>query len=80
MSFSTKLIASVLSIIFVASLSVNATASDDLFNALDVDQSGSISKAEANAHSGLSNMFNEIDVDGDGEITYAEFIAAGLEE
>ncbi|MFC4700725.1 EF-hand domain-containing protein [Glaciecola siphonariae] len=80
MSLSKKLTALSLSLMFVASVMVQANASEELFTALDLDQSGTISQTEASAHSGLSALFNEVDADSDGEITYAEFAAAGLEE
>nr|WP_136252808.1 EF-hand domain-containing protein [Ningiella ruwaisensis] len=80
MSLSKKTIAYTLSTLFAAALSVSAMASEELFNSLDVDQSGTISQSEASAHATLSAMFDEVDADGDGEITYAEFSAADLED
>ena len=80
MSLSRKLTATTLSALFVASIALNASASEELFNALDVDQSGTISEAEASAHSALGVIFNEVDADSDGEITFDEFTAAGLDK
>ncbi|MBT1449989.1 EF-hand domain-containing protein [Glaciecola sp. XM2] len=80
MSLSRKLTAFTLSGLFVACLTTQALASETLFNTLDVDQSGSISKTEANAHSDLTKIFSEVDANGDGEISYDEFTAAGLDE
>jgi Ca2+-binding EF-hand superfamily protein len=80
MSLSKKFIALSLSTLFAASVIVSANASEELFSALDTDQSGTISQTEASAHSGLSALFSEVDADSDGEITYAEFAAAGLDE
>ncbi|WP_395339059.1 EF-hand domain-containing protein [Ningiella sp. W23] len=80
MSLLKNVTAVTLSILFVACMSYNAMASEELFTALDVDQSGTISETEASAHSALSVIFSEVDADGDGEITYDEFAAAGLDK
>ncbi|MFC3123060.1 EF-hand domain-containing protein [Agaribacter flavus] len=55
-------------------------ASSDLFESLDIDDSGTISVTEASVHSVLNEMFTTLDENADGELSFEEFSKAGLEQ
>lgn len=50
-----------------------AIAADDAYTALDADQNGSISAAEADAMPALKDKWNTLDVDANGELSVEEF-------
>ena len=50
----------------------------EIFEALDADGDGAISRLEAVASVDLSLLFNDVDQNGDGQLTLAEFRALML--
>ena len=58
--------------------SAKVMAEDDLFDRLDANADGVISKTEAKVHSTLSEMFDMVDSNADGVISEGEFAASGL--
>ena len=52
---------------------ITAAAEAPSYDALDADQNGVISKAEAQSHPDLANRFGQMDADQSGELGWAEF-------
>ncbi|MGQ8364149.1 calmodulin [Glaciecola sp. 1036] len=68
-----------LTLVAIVTISTSVLAQNDLFEILDTDENGTISKAEASVHSILKEMFDSLDVDKNGELTYKEFEVADLD-
>ncbi|GAB0111925.1 EF-hand domain-containing protein [Pseudoalteromonas distincta] len=69
-----KSINKTLALIAIASSSAAFAATD--FDTLDVDDSGTISQAEASVDAKLMSMFSELDTDQNGELSKEEFSEA----
>ncbi|MFQ3251419.1 hypothetical protein [Glaciecola sp.] len=64
----------------LALTSTNAFSGESLFNKLDSNSDGMISKTEAEAHEVLKELFDSLDVDGDELISPEEFSLANLDK
>jgi Ca2+-binding EF-hand superfamily protein len=64
----------------LALTSTSAFSNEELFNALDTDADGLISKSEAQSHEVLSELFDTLDINSDSFISPDEFAVANLEK
>ena len=64
----------------LALTSTSAFSNEGLFNSLDTDADGMISKEEAEAHDVLYELFDSLDIDGDDFISLDEFAVANLKK
>ena len=60
-------------LVLVAAMFSTTVIAGDTYTALDVDNSGSISEAEAAALPGLTDQWTTLDADANGELTMEEF-------
>jgi len=63
-------------VLLIPAMSVQAAdESATLFNQLDTDQSGLLSKEEVKVHPELTSLFSQLDIDKDDQLNLSEFDA-----
>ena len=60
-------------LVLIAAMFSTTVIAGDTYTALDVDNSGAISQAEAAALPGLTDQWATLDADANGELTMEEF-------